>query len=247
MHALLTCRPAVHRGFFGRLAGSHPCTQPPPAYFKSSLSWKRCGGDVCFPQNSSLASFTSSPFSVDQPGPGPRDRLLLLCLLSHTTLPLHPLWGWLRLPGHWFSGLEAVSVLHVVICPATVPAGICIIGPSPSLPGEGATGGPGAWFHSLAPSSFPCHVFSHWQSQAFLSPGHPRTSQFPPIPPVTRRTLEPLWKLLLYPFSGSHPPASLARVLKKRQRFLEGRPRLLAPSPCKSGVWGEADAPDLSG
>ncbi|KAF6313061.1 hypothetical protein mRhiFer1_008586 [Rhinolophus ferrumequinum] len=104
-HALLTCRPAVHLGFFGRLAGSHPCTQPPPAYFKSSLSWKRCGGDVCFPQNSSSASFTSSPFSVDQPGPGPRDRLLLLCLLSHSTLPLHPLWGWLQLPGHWFSGL----------------------------------------------------------------------------------------------------------------------------------------------
>lgn len=171
----------------------------------------------------------SSPFSADQPGPGPRDRRLLLWLLSPSTLPLRPPWGWLQLPGHWFPGLGS-SLYSVVICPATVPAGICIVGPS-SLPGEGATGGPGAWFHSLAPSSLPFRVFSHWQSQAFLSP---RPSSYLSVPSPALLSPEEPWNpveaaSLRFLWEAPH--------LQKRQRFLEGRPRLLAPSLCKPGVW----------
>lgn len=142
----------------------------------------------------------SSPFSADQPGPGPRDRLLLLCLLSPSTLPLHPLWGWLQLPGHWFPGLgsslySACGYLSCH-CPSwdlhrrtfyQPPRGLepgFILWPLPHSPATSSpTGSPGL---PLTP--------------AILIP-----LRSLPIPPVTRRTLEPLWKLLLYPFSGSHP------------------------------------------
>lgn len=63
-----------------------------------------------------------------------------------------------------------------------------------------------------------------------------------PGPPVTRRTLEPLWKLLLYAFSGRHPTC---RSVSASWRGDQGSSPLLSASP-ESG-WGEAGAPDLSG
>lgn len=169
MHASLACRPVVHLGFFLRFIVSYPCLCPPPASFQSSLSWKQCGGNVCFPQNSSLISSLNSAFSGDQPGPGPHDRLLL-CLLSPSALPLHPQWGWLELPELWFVdlGSSLYSACGCLFCHCPSWDLHCRAFHQPPR------GRSYRWARSLVlypnPSLSPCHVFSLWLVQALLSP-----------------------------------------------------------------------------
>lgn len=190
---------------------------------------------MCFPQNSSSASFMSSPFSADQPGPGPRDRLLLLCLLSPSTLPLHPPWGWLQLPGRWFPGLGSslYSACGYLSCHC----------PSWDLhrrtfqPPRGRSyrrawslvsfSGP---FFIPLPRLLPLAVPGLPLTPAILIP----LSSLP-IPPVTRRTLEPLWKLLLYPFSGSHPPCISCQGTEETSALPGGETK--APRPFSLQAW----------
>lgn len=170
---------------------------------------------MCFPQNSSSISSLSSTFSGDQPGPGPHNRLLPLCLLSPSALPLHPRRGWLELPELCFvdlgSNLYSACGCLSYHCPSwdlhcrafhQPPRGRSYIqvGLEPSfipqpllyLP---ATSSPSGW------------------SRPSPLPHHPDTSQSSPILPDTSRTFEPLQRLLPYPFWGAILPVSPTRGL----------------------------------
>lgn len=160
---------------------------------------------MCFPQNSSLISSVSGPFSGDQPCSDPcrAPPALPALTLSSASPPSVALAGvaWALV---FRLRKQPLFFLQLHIRPMSQPGRTCIVGRSLGLSGEGALGAlePGFILQPL-PHLLP--LLS--QAGPPLSPAI-LIPQFPPPPSCHQQNLGTLRKLLPRPFLGSLPKAS---------------------------------------